>query len=376
MTAAVWAEIDFAAIDHNLQILRELVGPTTQLMVVVKANAYGHGATLIARRALRAGASQLAVARVEELEELRAEGIRAPVLVLSELPVEQAERLLASEGTATVCSLEAAQSLAAAARAAGGMTRIHVKVNTGMNRIGVPVEEAPELLRALGRLPELEVEGLYTHFATAEEPHAPATRSQVGRFRTLVELLRRSGSCPPVVHAANSAACILMPESRLDLVRLGLAVYGLHPSEATRSEVALHPALSLRARVSQVVPVPAGEGVSYGHTFVPDKDCLVATLPVGYADGYPRILSNRAPVLLGGKRCPVAGNVTMDQLMVRVEAHSGVARGDVATLIGRDGAVEVTADELAELAETINYEIVTGISRRVPRVVTGDERGD
>ncbi len=357
-------EVDLEAIRHNV---RRLKPPTAELLAVVKADGYGHGAAPVARAALEAGASRLGVALVEEGTALREAGIAAPILLLSEPPPGAEEEVLAHGLTPTVYTPEGVRALAAAARRAGRPLAVHVKLDTGMHRVGLwPPERAVELSRLV--LEEgLELEGLFTHFASAESDPA-TTRGQLQRFLAAAGALREAGIRPRLLHAANSAATITAPETHLDLVRPGAAIYGIAAGPGLAE--GLRPAMTLRSRVSLAKRLEAGERLSYGHRYRLERPGWVATVPVGYADGYPRALSNRAEVLIRGRRHRVAGAVTMDQLLVDC-GEVEVAPGDEVVLLGAQGGERITAEELAEHAGTIGYEIVTSISERVPREYVG-----
>jgi alanine racemase len=378
-TRWAWAEIDLAALEHNVRLVRATVAPA-QVWAVVKADGYGHGSVAVARRALAAGAAGLAVALVEEGVALRRAGIDAPILLLSQQPVDQLSDVVAATLIPTVYTLDYATALAAAAPAS---YRVHVKVDTGMQRVGVGWASAAALVRAIAeRTPSLAVEGVFTHLACADEPSSPATVTQLARFETVLGELDRLGLLPPVVHAANSAGAFAAPTARMSLVRAGIAIYGISPGPGVDHLVGgLEPVLSLRARVSHVKRVAAGSAVSYGWRHRFERDTTVATVPLGYADGVPRRLGTivggpepdrpGADVLIGGLRCPIVGVVTMDQLMVDVGAHdgaAGVAVGDEVVLLGRQGGEQIRAEEWAERLDTIAYEIVCAISKRITRV--------
>jgi alanine racemase len=359
------AEIDLDAVAANVRLVRDRVAPAA-VIAVVKADGYGHGAVPVARTALRAGASRLAVALVEEGEELRAAGITAPVLLLSEPPPWAAARALAADLTPSVYTLRFVEALAAEA-ACRPPVKLHVNVDTGMHRVGVVRPEWERWLRTLRRWPQLEVEGFWSHYACADEPGEPSVAAQTAAFDEFLELARAHGYDPPLVHAGNSAAALTLPHTARDAVRLGIAMYGSPPSPALAGAADLRPALRLTAAVSFAKPVPAGARVSYGHTWTAPADGWLATVPLGYADGVPRLLSNRGAVLLGGARRPIVGNVTMDQLMVWC-GDDEVAAGDEVVLLGAQGDQQVTATEWAELTGTISYEVLTGVGPRVPRV--------
>ena len=353
-------EVDLEAVRHNV---RRLKPPRTELMAVVKADGYGHGDVPVARAALEAGATWLGVALVEEGIGLREAGIEAPVLVLSEFPHGAEEEALAAGLTPTVYTEEGVEALGRAAAAVGRDVSDHVKLDTGMHRVGLwPPTSAPVLCRQVVAA-GLSLGGMWTHFASSESDGS-TTRDQLARFSAAVEAVRADGHAPGLLHAANSAATITLPQSHLDLVRPGAAVYGLAAGPGL--EEGLHPAMTLRSRVSLVKRLPAGERLSYGHRYELSRDAWVATVPVGYGDGYPRLLSSKADVLIRGRRFRVAGTVTMDQLLVDC-GDEEVSAGDDVVLLGEQGGQRITAEELAALVGTIGYEIVTAVSERVPR---------
>ncbi len=352
-------EVDLEAIRRNVRALKP---PAAELMAVVKANAYGHGDEAVARAVLDAGATWLGVALPEEGLSLRSAGVDAPILVLAELPPGSERDALAAALTPSLYTVEGLERLAAAAPAGTG---VHVKIDTGMHRVGVyPPERAAGFVDRVARA-GLAPEGLWTHFARSEDDEV-TTKEQLGRFLEAVDGVRAAGHRPRYLHAANSGATIRHPESHLDVVRPGIAIYGILPGPGVGAELGLQPALTWRSEVSMVKRLLAGERVSYGHRYRLERDATVATAPVGYADGYPRALSNRADVLIGGHRCRVAGAVTMDQILVDC-GDLEVSPGDEVVLLGHQGDAEVTAEELARHAGTIGYEIVSRIGERVPR---------
>jgi len=367
---SVWAEIDLGAIAHNTREIRRVTAPSAKVMAVVKANGYGHGAVEASREALANGAEWLGVARVAEGVAIREAGIGAPVLILGYVSPEQFGEVVRHRLSQAVYTREMVLALAEAAAIEGVRARAHFKVDTGMGRIGwVSGLGAVKEILELARLPHLEVEGIFTHFATADSSDKSYTWNQFNKFNGLIEKLRKNGLEIPVRHAANTAALMEMPEIHLDLVRAGISVYGLYPSgEVDKSVFDLRPAMSLKAVVSYVKNVPAEFKVSYGCTFTTDKSTVIATLPVGYADGYSRLLSSKGEVLLHGHRAPVVGRVCMDQIMVDVGHIPGVKVGDEAVLMGRQGDEEISADEVAAKLGTINYEVICMINSRVPRV--------
>lgn len=360
------AEIDLGAVRHNVRAIRELVAPA-DVCVVVKADGYGHGSIAVAQAALEAGASWLAVALVEEGAVLRKNGIAAPILLLSEPRVEDVELAVHHDLRLSVYRRETIEAAADAAASQDRTVPLHLKVNTGMNRVGAEPGDIVALAQAIDKQPGIELEALWTHCAVADEPGNDFTDEQLDRFDAVLAALEGEGLSPKLVHVANSAAAIGHPRSRRDMVRVGIATYGIAPSQALGGRVDLRPAMSLRAEVSMVKKVRQGERVSYGlrHTF--DRECALATIPIGYADGVPRRLGlEGGEVLIAGCRRPMVGVVTMDQLMVDC-GDDEVAIGDEVVLIGEQGGERITADEWADKLGTISYEIVCGIGPRVPR---------
>ncbi|MCU1362079.1 MAG: alr [Ilumatobacteraceae bacterium] len=359
-----WAQIDLDAVRHNIGVLRAAVAPS-DVWAVVKADGYGHGAVRVAQAALEAGASGLCVALVGEGLQLRAAGIDSPILVLSEQPAVTVPSAVAAGLTMTVASHATIDALAALTRAAA----VHLKVDTGMHRVGCDPADAVQLAQSV-LTSGLTLEGVFTHMAVADEPDDAFNGSQLDRFDQVLGALRSAGIDPPLVHAANSAASLSNPRARRSFVRAGIATYGISPgAEVDRFATDLRPALSLRARVSVVRRVSAGDRISYGlrHRF--EHDTTVAVVPLGYADGVPRrSFQCGVEVLVAGRRRRIVGTVTMDQFMIDV-GDDEVAVGDQVVLIGTQGDGQITAAEWAERLGTIGYEIVCGISARVPRVV-------
>ena len=360
---SAWAEVDLGAIASNASVLAELASPAL-LCAVVKADGYGHGAVTVARTALDAGATWLAVALTSEGAQLRDAGISAPILLLSEPPVDEHRDVVHFGLTPTVYTEEGIDSLA---RAATRPLKVHLKIDTDMHRVGVAPGGAVVMAKSIASRKELVLAGVWTHCAVADEPGHAATAQQRERFEAALAELHAAGIDPPLVHAANSAGTIDQPAMRHGMVRCGIALYGLDPSPALAGRVALRPAMQLAARVSHVQTVPAGDAVSYGLRRPLEVDSVIATVPIGYADGVPRRLFDvGAEVLIGGKRRPLAGVVTMDQVLVDCGTDR-VRRGDEVVLIGAQDDERVGAEEWAALLGTISYEIVCGISTRVPR---------
>jgi alanine racemase len=363
-----WAEVDLDAIAHNARLLKDCAGSGCELMVTVKANAYGHGAIPVSRAVLAGQASRLAVSRTEEGIELRRAGVDAPLLLLGYTLPGESDAIVRWNLTPTVNSRAQAEALSDAAMAQGKALPIHVKADTGMSRYGLMPDEVLEFVRFLSKLPRLFLEGFYTHFAVADLPDKAFTRIQFDAFKAVVERLEASGFSFPLKHVSNSAATIDLPEMALDMVRCGIALYGLRPSAKIEPAVALRPALTLKSRVARVRTLPAGASISYGRTYVTERPTRVALIPVGYGDGYHRILSNRGAVLIRGKRAPIVGRVCMDQFVVDVSDIPGVRLHDEVVLIGRQGEGHIPAGEVARWAETINYEITTSLMPRLTRI--------
>lgn len=363
-----WAEVDLHAIRDNVAALAAVVAPA-ELCAVVKADGYGHGALPSASAALQGGASRLAVALVEEGRQLRDAGIDAPILVLSEPQASAMPEVVAYGLTPTLYSMEGVEALADAVVERGGRpVPVHVKVDTGMHRVGAAPDEVVDLLRAIGDAKGLIAEGLFTHLAVADEPGHPLNELQAERFFDVAERLRAEGLLPRVLHAANSAASLYLPRLRLSMVRCGIALYGLAPSPEVTLPAGIRPALSVRAVVSFVKRVESGEGISYGQRYRLERAATIATVPIGYADGLPRALGGAGgQVLIRGKRYPIAGTITMDQFLVDC-GDDEVSVGDEVVVLGRQDGDEITAEEIAGLLETIDYEVVCRLGPRLPRV--------
>jgi alanine racemase len=362
-----WAEIDLDAIAHNVRALAACAAPA-QLYAVVKANAYGHGAVPVGAAALEAGASGLAVVCADEGEELRRAGIDAPVLILGVSPATEAEKIVELDLTPTVCSMQGALALSRFATARGETRAVHVELESGLNRNGLPLEELVPFAESLRQLPGIEVEGVYTHFAAAEEGDQAFTRRQYEL------LLEASARLPwiPLRHASPTAGVLALPEMSLDIVRAGIGIYGYHPAPGCGDDVELRPALALKSRVTRVIDVAAGDTVGYGRAWTAERRSRVALVMCGYADGLRRALSGRAQLLVRGRRAPIAGRIAMDMCMLDVTDIPGVAPDDEAAIIGSQGDERIDADELAALADTISWEILAGISARVPRIYLRD----
>ncbi len=366
-----WLEIDLGAIAHNTRQIKTLLQPHVQVLISLKADAYGHGALKVARTTLHNGASMLGVATVSEATPLREAGISAPILVFGYVPLWQMREAVRQDITVTLYTLESAQALSRAAQALGKTVKVHIKIDTGMSRLGVRAEQVDDILalvHAIHTLPALTLEGIYTHFATADSADQSHAHRQLTRFQQLLQRLDEQGLRPPLVHAANSAAILSMPEAHFNMVRPGIAIYGMHPSLDVCLPDGFQPALSFKTQVAQVKWIPAGECISYGCTTITEHPTRIAVLPVGYADGFRRAPRNWGSVLIHGQEAPLLGRVCMDQCMVDVSHIPSVRMGDEVVLIGRQGHARLTAEQVAERLGTSNYEVVAEILARVPRV--------
>jgi alanine racemase len=358
------ADVDLDAIASNVEAIRARA--KAGVIAVVKADAYGHGAEAVSETCFEAGAVMVAVATIEEGLALREAGVNGPILVLLG-PTDSSEvgHAVAQELVLVVWDVERARAISEAATALRRTAVVHFKVDTGLTRLGAPSREAPARYRSIAALPNVEMDGIFTHFATADDPDTSTDRAQLERFR---EVLAAIPERPRLVHASASAGVAAFgPVEGMNAVRTGLAIYGLHAAPHLAAELSLRPALSWRSRVHRIASVPAGTGVSYGHEYRLPRDGRIATVPVGYGDGLPRVSGNRGAVLLRGRRVPFAGRICMDLVMLDVTEVEGAREGDEVVLIGAQAGATQTAEDLAEACGTINYEIVTGIRRRVPR---------
>lgn len=364
-------EVDLGILAANLAAIRAHVGKA-RVMTILKANAYGHGLVPVARHMVRHGADYLGVAFLEEGILLRREGITAPILVLGGIAGEQIPLFLKHQLTLTAPSVEKLRLIDAAAAAYGLRAKVHLKIDTGMERIGVHYYSAEPLLQASLDCAHVEVEGIYSHFANADAADTGHALLQLERFHEVLEFYDRRGLSLPMRHMANSAGILQVPESHLDLVRPGILLYGVYPSRECARTILVNPALTWKSKVAYFKVVQPGHPVSYGSTWQSDHPVRVVTVPAGYGDGYFRALSNRSQVIIRGGRHPVVGRVCMDQMMVNLEWQTAY-NGDEVILLGRNGHDAITAEELADWAGTIPYEVLTNINTRVPRIYTGAE---
>lgn len=364
----VYAEINLDAIVKNVDNLMALTKENTGALAVVKADGYGHGDVAVAK-AVAQKVTGYAVATLDEAVNLRENGVKKPILVLGYVDPYEFDILVSHEITATVFDVETAQLLADAARVQKKQAHCHIKVDTGMRRIGLePDENGIAIVKKITALKELSADGIFTHFAASDETDKTSAEHQFKLFTDFTGRLEKEGIHFTYRHCANSAAVIDMPQVDLDMVRLGIAMYGMYPSDEVKKEkVELFPALDLKSHVTMVKEIPAGEKVSYGGTFTTTRTTKLATVSVGYGDGYPRALSSKGYVLVRGQKAPIVGRVCMDQMMVDVTDIENVTRADIVTLIGKDGDAEITVEEIAALAGTFNYEFVCDLGKRIPR---------
>jgi len=368
VTSGAWIEVDLDAISENCRTVRSIIGNDTKICAVVKADAYGHGVIEIARLLSDEGVDYFGVAILDEAIELRKIGIEKPILVLGPLMPGQAAYVLRYNVTQTICSLEMAEELSREAFRQRKSVKIHIKVDTGMGRIGVYYEDAVAMIGRVRDLPYLEIEGIFTHCATADSPHKDYVYEQWKIFSQVLEDLKDQGVEIPISHMATSATIIDLPQMKLDMVRPGLMLYGLYPHPSQRLKVSLKPALTYKARISYLKDITRRRSISYGRKYFANVGEKIATLPLGYNDGIRRILTNQGEVLIHGKRCPMAGTVCMDHVMVNVSDISDVRRFDEAVLIGKQGEDEISVESIAQRLSTINYEVVSCLGRRVPRL--------
>lgn len=361
---STWLEIDLGAIKNNVKQIKRMTH--TEVMAVIKANGYGHGVIESAKAAVAAGASWCGVARMEEAINLRQAGLTSELMVLGYTAPVMIPRAIENNIHVAIYDPEMAGEYAEQARGTPGKLKAHLKVETGMGRLGMAPEKVFDFLAAYQSHDRVEIDGIFTHFARADEPGAGMTESQLAVFNALLDKLKKANLYPGLVHAANSAAVINFPEAHFDLVRPGIAIYGLDPSPLTRLPDSFQPALTWKARLISVRTLPPGHGVSYGSVYVTSRNERIGVIPVGYGDGFRRIPNQQ--VLLRGQRADVIGRVCMDQCMLQLDAVPGAQEGDEVVLLGRQGNEKITADEIAQRWGTLNYEVVCGLADRLPRV--------
>lgn len=365
------AEIDLDSLAHNFAVIKEHVGVKRKILAAVKADAYGHGAVVIARKLVDLGVNMLGVATIKEAIELRKAGLKCPILILSGSLEQQVEEIIDYDITQTIYTLSLARALSDCALRRNKQVKIHIKVDTGMGRIGILLERVLKIVEEIQRLPNLVIEGIFTHLAVADvddEENISYTTRQIANFQKLLNLMKENNVHIPIKHAANSACIINYPESYFDMVRPGIMLYGAYPSALSCQKVILKPVMSLKTRIINLKTIPPGSSISYGRTFISGRESQIATIAIGYADGYDRSLSNKADVIFQGERAPLVGTICMDMCMADVTDIKSVHIGDEVILFGKYGNEEIPVDELAKKINTISYEILSNINRRVPRV--------
>ncbi len=364
-----WVEIDLSALAHNVRSLKNFLDPQTKLMAVVKADAYGHGAITVAKTALANGADCLAIATLAEGVELRQAGIKAPILILGAInAIEDIKAVAVWQLEPTICDTEQAITFNLTLVQLGAILSVHLKLDTGMSRLGTNWQEANSFVQSVRSLSNLKIASIYSHFSTADESDRTMMDLQHQRFKKAIAQLNNTGYVPPQIHLANSAATLCDRSCHYDLVRVGLALYGLYPAPHLRNSIDLKPVLQVKAKIAQVKTIPAGEGISYGRRFITQKDTKVAVVGIGYADGIPRNLSNRLQAIVAGKLVAQIGSITMDQLMLNVDNVPDIHPGDIVTFIGHQDNFTITAEDWANKLDTISWEILCSFKHRLPRI--------
>ncbi len=374
MEKRTWAEIDLDAIAHNMREIRKITNPDAQIMAVVKADAYGHGFLEVTKALLENGADRLAVAVLQEAKQLRSRGVNVPILLLGASMDNDIEDIINFDVTPNVFSYEFAKAISYVAEKKEKVTKIHIKLDTGMSRIGYVVSddntEIVNEIEKISKLPYIEIEGIFSHFSTSDEYDGSYTRLQFNRFMSVIGDLEKRGVNIPIKHICNSAGIMMYPEMHLDMVRPGVILYGMYPSdEVDKSRLDLIPAMTLKSKITFVKEVEPGRGVSYGKEYITDKVTKIATVPIGYADGYLRKIAGKGKMLVHGVKAPIIGRICMDQCMIDVTEVHNIERGDEAIIFGRVG---ITIDDLASWLDTINYEVSCVIGKRIPRIYTKD----
>jgi alanine racemase len=361
---STWLEIDLGAIKNNIKAVKRMTG--TKVMAMIKANGYGHGVQAVAKAASDAGAEWLGVARIEEALNLREAGITAEIMALGYTPTNMIAEAVRENIHVAIYDPEMAKAYAKQAAKVEGRLKAHLKIETGMGRLGMSPEKAPAFLEEIQHENIIDMDGIFTHFARADEPESDSAPQQLARFTTLVDQLRKAGLCPAMVHGANSAAILNYPEAYFDLVRPGIAIYGLNPSPESVLPTEFRPALTWKARLTFLRTLPPGHGISYGSLYVTSKEERIGVIPVGYGDGFRRV--DGQEVLLRGKRVPVVGRVCMDQCMLQLDSVPEAVMEDEVVLLGKQGGLSITADDLGKRWGTVNYEVVCGLADRLPRI--------
>ncbi len=374
MENRTWAEIDTDALAYNFNQIKKITKPSTKIMAVVKADAYGHGVVEATNVLIENGVDYLAVACSDEGVQLRDHNIDVPILILGASQNEDCDTLITHSLTATVFSYDLAKVLSERATELGKIAKIHIKLDTGMSRIGfvagVNDEELSDTIIKISKLPNIEVEGIFSHFSTSDEPDSSYTQLQFNRFITVCNILEEKGLNIPIKHIANSAAIIQYPQMHLNMVRAGIILYGLYPSkDVNKEKINLKPVMTVKSQITMIKTISDKRGVSYGKTYITNQPTKIATVPIGYADGYTRLLSNKSKMAAKNQPVPVIGKICMDQCMIDVTNVNTINTGDEVVIFGAD---IVTADELADIIGTINYEVVCMISKRIPRIYLKD----
>jgi alanine racemase len=364
-----WLEINLNKYENNIKLIKNKLNEDTLLTAVVKADAYGHGAVEISKKALKSGADRLSVAIIDEAVELRKAGLKdTPILILGWTPKEQYRKIIKYDLVQTIYDYQNALSLNNIAKKLDKNAKIHIKIDTGMSRLGIKPEKGLSFVKKVNKLSNIIIEGIYTHFSSADESDKEFTFKQYDIFKKLISKLEKNEINIPVKHVSNSAAFLDIPELQMDMVRIGIISYGLWPSQKVKRRINLKPVMSLKSRLAHFKTVEKGTPISYGRTFKTDKKSKIGTIPLGYADGYNRLLSSGFEIIINGKRVPIVGRICMDQFMVDLSSVENVEKGDIVTLIGEDNGEKITADEMAEKLETINYEVVSSFTKRLPRI--------
>ncbi|HUU50065.1 MAG TPA: alanine racemase [Nitrospinota bacterium] len=366
-TRSTFVEIDLDAFKENLLKVRAKVGSGIKILAVVKADAYGHGAFLLSKKALEVGADMLGVTIVEEGIELREKGIDAPILVMGGALENQVKYIIDYNLSFVLFSRRIADLLSSKAKEKGKVVKVHIKIDTGMRRLGIPCNEAVEFIKRIRDLQGIDIEGILTHLSCADEIKSGFTDTQLSSFNKVLKEIDSIGLKVPLIHAANSAAIINYPESYFSMVRPGIMLYGSCPGEKKR-DIELKPVMAWKTRIIDISKVGKGEGIGYGQRYFTKRKSTIATLPVGYTDGYSRLLSNKGKVIIHGKKVPIVGTICMDMCMVDVSDIPNAKVGDEVVLMGRQENEKITAEEIADLMNTISYEVFCKVSKRVPRV--------
>lgn len=374
-TKRVRAEINLDALLHNLEAMHQVLKPEAKMVAVIKTDAYGHGALGVAEAIEHLPYLWgYAVATADEAEKMILDGRKKPMLILGISFADHFEKIINYEIRPTICDFETAQKLSELAVSKNKICKVHIKIDTGMSRIGFQVsEDTARIIETISRLPNMEIEGIFTHFASADEADKTVAMAQMERFGSMISMLESRGIQIPIKHCSNSAGIVELPQANMDMVRAGITMYGLWPSEEVNKEkISLLPVMSIKSHISFVKTLEPGRSISYGGTYVTEKPRRIATIPIGYGDGYARSLSNKGYVLIHGKKAPICGRVCMDQFMVDVTEIFGVKAGDTVTILGKSGNLEITMEELGELSGRFNYEFACLITPRVPRVYYRD----